>query len=123
LECWRDKKRTLTLCGLDCTILYHLPVLFLHYEQTCICTPQGIILALLHCKGSVSGGDQYFCAYLKPCFPFKMVFVFGISLSMRKAFKIFLCIYVFFQVYDEKSKIVHRAVQQGLRVISKGMHH
>lgn len=41
LKCWKDKKGTSALYVLDCTIPYFLPVLFLHFRQSCICTPQG----------------------------------------------------------------------------------
>lgn len=71
LKCWKDKKGTSALYVLDCTIPYCLPVLFLHFRQSCICTPQGSILALLHYKGFISWADQYLCAYLKPFFHLK----------------------------------------------------
>lgn len=90
LRCRKDKKRSSSLCVLDCIIPYYLLVLFLHFGQSCICTPQGSILTLLHYKGFKSGADQYLCAYLKPFFPFKMAFVFMVSSSMIKAFEIHL---------------------------------
>lgn len=49
-----------------------------------------------------------------------MAFAFRVNLSMRKAFKICLYMYVFFQAFAEKSEIVHSAFQQGLKVLSKG---
>lgn len=47
-----------------------------------------------------------------------MAFVFRVNLSLKKAFKIYL--YVFLQVFAGKSKIEHSAFQQGLNVLSKG---
>lgn len=42
---------------------------------------------------------------------------------MRKAFKICLYLYGFFQAFAEKSKIVHSAFQQGIKVLFKERQH
>lgn len=71
LKCWKDKKKTSTLCVLDCTVPCCLPVLFLDFGPSCSCTPQGSILAFLHYGGFISGTDQYLCSYLKLFFHLK----------------------------------------------------
>lgn len=117
---WNDKKRTSALCGLDYKILYRLPVLFLHFGQSCIRTPRGSLLALLHCKGFISGADQYLCAYLKPFFNLKWPLSSGPTFLWGRFLR-FVCVCLCFsKLLLKKSKIVHSAFQQGLKVLSKG---